>query len=296
MPGDLAALIQKIADKRNITTKSVDRLILQKERKTLFPRRLATFAVAVDSNVPVNRFATDEELGQLREMKGQRSPAAAAPAAQPVTRASAPARASAPVARATKRRPAAKPAAPKAARSILVVHGRDTGVQTDFFAFLRNLDLLPIEWVKAIASTKKGNATVQDIVDELFKMARAVVVLMTPDDLVTLAPRLRKTTDHPNESQVVGQARPNVFYEAGMAMSLFRDTTVFVQVGVVKAFSDIGGTHITRLSNSATSRKELATKLEAAGLAVDTDGTAWLEDGDFDRKDLNALSYDLSAL
>ncbi|MBA2719520.1 MAG: nucleotide-binding protein [Chloroflexi bacterium] len=112
---------------------------------------------------------------------------------------------------------------------------------------------------------------------------------------MTLAPRLRKTSDHPNESQVVGQARPNVFYEAGMAMSLFRDKTVFVQVGVVKAFSDIGGTHITRLSNSATSRQELATKLKNTGLAVDTDGTDWLTDGDFDRKELNALTHKLTA-
>lgn len=290
MTADLATLIQKIADKRGITVKSANRLVLQKERDTFFPKRLATLAVAVDSGVPVNRVATDEELGQLREMSGQRSPTPA-PAPQ-VVRVAAPVRAT-PAPRGGKPKP--KPVAPKAARSVLVVHGRDTGVQTDFFTFLRNLDLLPIEWVRAIGATKKGNATVQEIVDELFKMASAVVVLSTPDDLVTLAPRLRKATDHPNESQLVGQARPNVFYEAGMAMSLFRDKTVFVQVGVVKAFSDIGGTHITRLSNSATSRKELATKLEAVGLAVDTDGTAWLDDGDFDRKDLNALTHKLPA-
>lgn len=287
MVADLATLVQKIADKRQITVKSANRLILQKERDTFFPRRLATLAVAVDAGVPVNRVATDEELGQLREMSGQRSPAKTAIApAGPRPTPSAPNRARTPKSSAT---------APKSKRTVLVVHGRDTEVVTDFFGFLRNLDLQPVEWVKAISATGKGNATVQEIVDALFGQASAAVVLMTPDDLVALAPRLRKTGDHPNESKVVGQARPNVFYEAGMAMSLLRDKTVFVQVGVVKAFSDIGGTHITRLSNSATSRQELATKLKNVGLAVDTDGTAWLADGNFDRKELNALAHKLTA-
>lgn len=288
MAADLATLVQKIADKRQITVKSANRLVLQKERDTFFPRRLATLAVAVDVGVPVNRVATDEELGQLREMSGQRSPAKATPA--PVAPRPAP---SAPTRARTPKKPNAT--APKSKRTVLVVHGRDTGVVTDFFGFLRNLDLQPVEWVKAIAATGKGNATVQEIVDTLFGQASAAVVLITPDDLVTLAPRLRKTGDHPNESQVVGQARPNVFYEAGMAMSLLRDKTVFVQVGVVKAFSDIGGTHITRLSNSATSRQELAAKLKNVGLAVDTDGSAWLADGNFDRKELNALTHNLTA-
>jgi uncharacterized protein (TIGR02391 family) len=62
----LGGLVEAIAARRGITVKSMRRLVLAKERQTLFPRRLAILALALDSKFDVQRVASDEELAQLR--------------------------------------------------------------------------------------------------------------------------------------------------------------------------------------------------------------------------------------
>lgn len=60
------------------------------------------------------------------------------------------------------------------------------------------------------------------------------MVVMTPDDVVTLD-QLRKTNRPPFEKEAVGQARPNLFIETGLAIAKFGyKGTVLVQVGKVK--------------------------------------------------------------
>jgi hypothetical protein len=67
-----------------------------------------------------------------------------------------------------------------------------------------------------------------------------------------------------------------------MAMGRNPDSTVLVQVGEIRPFSDIGGRHVVHLSNAATTRSEFATKLANAGCNVNTSGTDWLTEGEFD--------------
>jgi len=141
-----------------------------------------------------------------------------------------------------------------------------------------------MEWQKGIAATGQGTPPVDQIVDALFRQAVAIVVLFTPDDDVILKAEFRKHDDAPYEAQMVGQARPNVLFEAGMAFARHPRETVMVQVGDVKHFSDIGGRHLTRLTNSAESRRELITKLKNAGCDVDDSGTDWLREGNFQIK------------
>lgn len=293
---DLQGLRDKIARKRGgIGAQQVARLIRAKEKATLFTPRLAILAVAHENGIGISSYATPEELGQLRESRrigeGTASAPRLAPPARPAANGTKSAK-KAPAPRRTVTRPAAatpaKAAKPETKqRRIIVVHGRNEDVRKDLFRFLRALDLLPIEWSKALLETGKGAPSITEVLDALFARAAAVVVLMTPDELVTLSPHLRKATDAPYEKDTVGQARPNVFYEAGLAFALFRDSTVVVQVGKVKVPSDID-MHVTRLTNSRESRHELMTKLKAAGLDVDTDGSEWLSEGDFERKELYA--------
>lgn len=66
---DLDDILQAIAAQRRITVKSARRLVLEKQRTTLFPRRLAALALALESNLPVHRVATDVELAQLRDYR-----------------------------------------------------------------------------------------------------------------------------------------------------------------------------------------------------------------------------------
>jgi predicted nucleotide-binding protein len=109
-----------------------------------------------------------------------------------------------------------------------------------------------------------------------------VVVLMTPDDLAYLKEEFRHAGDPPHEVEATGQARPNVLFEAGMAMGRDEGRTVLVELGALRPFSDVGGRHVIRLNNTTQRRQEFATRLQAAECPVDLTGTDWHSAGDFD--------------
>ena len=146
------------------------------------------------------------------------------------------------------------------------------------FNFLRALDLDPIEWSEAIRMTGKGSPYIGEVLDAAFAAAQAVVVLQTPDDVAHLHESLTYPGDPETEAQM--QPRPNVLFEAGMALGRNEDRTIIVELGRVKSFSDIHGRHVVRLSNDIAPRQELATRLETAGCAVRTSGTDWHTAGD----------------
>jgi len=101
------------------------------------------------------------------------------------------------------------------------------------------------------------------------------------DDEAKLKAGFIKSNDPVHEKRLTGQARANVLFEAGMAMGRNPASTVLVQVGEMRPFSDIGGRHVVHLSNSAETRSEFATKLANAGCNVNISGTDWLSEGDF---------------
>jgi hypothetical protein len=163
---------------------------------------------------------------------------------------------------------------------VFVVHGRNEKIRTGLFSFLRAINLRPIEWSQAVQATKSGSPYIGDILQTSFEEAQAFVVLLTPDDLVCLRPFLQADNDD-DERQWAGQARPNVLFEAGMALGYDASRTIIVEVGRIKRFSDIAGRHVVRLNNSMKQRQELARRLEQAGCRVDLGGTDWHNEGDF---------------
>lgn len=164
--------------------------------------------------------------------------------------------------------------------SVFVVAGRDSEAASAIGTFLRALGLQVVEWEHAVARTGLPNPYVGDVVEAGLRMAGAAVVLITPDDLVQLRADLLHDDDGLDEREVRGQARPNVYYEAGIADGLGRDRTVIVEVGAVKSFSDAAGRHVVRFDGSPGKRHALAERLKLAGLAVNTGGQAWLTAGD----------------
>ena len=162
-----------------------------------------------------------------------------------------------------------------ASRNVFVVHGRNLVIRDELFAFLRALDLHPLEWSEAVRLTGQPSPYVGDILDAAFENARAIVVLFTPDDVVHLRKDLWGEQELPIETDPSGQARPNVLFEAGIAMGRSQDQTVLVEVGMVKPFSDIGGRHVIRLGNNTQRRQEFAQRLRSAGCPVNLEGTDW---------------------
>jgi predicted nucleotide-binding protein len=153
-------------------------------------------------------------------------------------------------------------------RVVFVVHGRNRAARDALFSFLRSLNLEPLEWVEAVAATAKTMPYIGDILTAAFNIAQAVVVLMTADDLAHLKQAFQQPGDPDHETQPTGQARPNVLFEAGMAVGRNEDRTVLVELGNLRPFSDIGGRHVVRLNNSTERRQELALRLQAAGCPV----------------------------
>jgi predicted nucleotide-binding protein len=261
-------LLRAIMDKTNLSRAQAYARIQQIAGAELLPRNLAAIKVAADAGVTINRYANAAELQQLRQ--------AGAPVAPPV-------------AAQVNRSPGGSKSNTKksvvkrstVANSVFVVHGRDSQARDAVFDFLRAVGIKPIEWTSAIAMSRKPAPYVGEILEAAFSKARAIVVLITPDDLAQLRADLIVPSDKPYEKTLTGQARPNVLFEAGMAFATHPDRTVMVQLGTVREFSDVAGRHVVHISNEFSKRQELATKLQNAGCDVDTSGTDWVSAGNF---------------
>ena len=167
-------------------------------------------------------------------------------------------------------------------REVFVVHGRNNAARNALFDFLRAIDLHPLEWAEAVESTGKASPYIGEILDAVFSKAHAVVVFLTPDDEARLKKPLQAEGDPLHETQLTGQARPNVLFEAGMAMAGNQDRTILVELGYLRPFSDVAGRHVIRMDNSSQRRQELAQRLKAAGCPVNLRGVGWHTVGDFE--------------
>ena len=166
-------------------------------------------------------------------------------------------------------------------KAVFVVHGRNEIANTAMFDFLKAIGLEPIEWNTGVQLTGEASPYVGQILDAMFSTANATVALLTPDDVVALSEWLRRPDEPPEERTFVGQARPNVLFETGMAMALFRRKTIIVEIGEPKRISDLAGRHTIRMRDTVTSRESLIQRLVIAGCPVDQSGTEWEQAGNF---------------
>jgi predicted nucleotide-binding protein len=166
---------------------------------------------------------------------------------------------------------------------VFVVHGRNERVRVALFGFLRSLGLEPLEWTALVEATQNPAPHIAEILSSGFKIAHAAIVLLTPDDEARLREDFRKASDPDYESELLPQPRPNVLFEAGMAMAHFPNRTVLVRVGRCRPFSDVAGIHFVEMDNSIEKRKDLAKRLRMAGCAIiDLESsTGWQTEGNF---------------
>ena len=167
-------------------------------------------------------------------------------------------------------------------KTVFIVHGRNEIAREALFTFLRSIGLDPLEWSRAVMATDKTAPYIGEILDAAFKLANAIVVLLTPDDEARLQQQFSGPNDPSHETELTGQARPNVLFEAGMAIGRSDNRTILVELGVLRPFSDVAGRHVIKLNNSFGARQGLAQRLRTAGCPVDLDGTDWHKAGDFE--------------
>jgi predicted nucleotide-binding protein len=167
---------------------------------------------------------------------------------------------------------------------VFVIHGRNEAMRRALFDFLRAIDLKPIEWSEAVGLTGTPSPHIGEIIDAAMLHAQAIVVLFTGDDQARLRDEFLSGNDPAYERETTPQSRPNVIFEAGLALGKYPDRTILVQVGTLRPFSDIAGRHLIRLKNTSKSRQELALRLRLAGCEVNLSGTDWHDAGAFPAK------------
>lgn len=280
MPRINQDLLERLVARLGLSKSQVYKLIDAKVRATHLPRHLAAIALASDRGINISKFASGDDLAVMRQTAVAAVPA---PVVVPPSESARQART-----RRGSKTQASRPAA-RRGNTVFVVHGRNTSARDEVFAFLRAVGLRPLEWSQAIRLVRKGSPYVGEILEAAFREAAAVVVLLTPDDEARLRSIFAKAGDPDFERKLTGQARPNVLFEAGMAFGKDPNSTVLVQIGEVRPFSDVGGRHVVHLSNQPTTRQEFVTKLANAGCNVDTTGADWLSVGNFAQPSNKAL-------
>lgn len=267
-------LLERLEKKLGLSRSRIYARIAERGQALALPPEQAAIALALESRVSVTGVASAEDLAAVRSAAVAQAPhvAPAAPAPAP-----APAPRKTIRKNTTRKRPTKRPKGKK----VFVVHGRNLALRTSMFRFLRALGLEPIEWSHAVKFTKTGSPYIGQVLDSAFKAASAVVVLLTSDDQARLKKEFVKKNDPKWEASLTGQPRPNVLFEAGMAFGRHPDSTILVQVGDLRDFSDIAGRHVIRLHDGVEARQQLAERLDAAGCKVDTSGTDWFSEGSF---------------
>ena len=173
-------------------------------------------------------------------------------------------------------------------KAVFVVYGRNDEARAAMFEFLTALGLEPLTWEKLLATTGGAAPYVGEVLTAGFRVATAVVVVLTPDDEARLRPSLQGPRDPRYEKELTPQARPNVLFEAGMALASHPTQTVIVELGELRPFSDLAGRHTVRMNDSVERRQALASRLRIAGCPVDLSGN-WRHAGNF------ALALDATA-
>jgi predicted nucleotide-binding protein len=164
-------------------------------------------------------------------------------------------------------------------RRVFVVHGRDDVLRSRMFDLLRALNLFPLEWEPIVAGGRDPLPFLNEVIARELDPGRvqAVLVLLTPEDIVHLHPALHEHDEQAHERNPVMQARPNVLVELGMALSSHRGRTVVVEVGRVRPAADLAGLNVIRFDGSPGSLKKVAERLKTAGCPVDDQGSDWLD-------------------
>ncbi|HEY2479007.1 MAG TPA: nucleotide-binding protein [Solirubrobacterales bacterium] len=160
-------------------------------------------------------------------------------------------------------------------RAVMVVHGRDEAARRACFDFLRAIGLRPLEWGALVSGTGKAAPYVGEVLDHAFSVAAAVLVLFTPDDEGRLRDPFHHDDDPSHETHLTPQPRPNVLFEAGMALGVHPNRTVLVEHGSIRPFSDVYGRHVVRVNGTDGPLRDIARRLKQAGCAVDLSGDDW---------------------
>lgn len=261
-------LLQAIADKLGITASSAYRRVEAVVRETYLEREDAALVVASRLRININRYSTPAQRERVRGYVS--GSASSAPTPPPPT----------PAAPAPRNKTKPTKAKRNKDNTVFVIGGRDTALTESMYQLLSSVGCKPVEFHQAVAKAKRGNPYIGDVLDRAFEEAQGLVVIFSPDDEVRLKDQFLKSGERHTEGRYQGQPRPNVIFEAGMAMAHHQDKTIMVAVGRMKSFTDISGRHLVHLDDSTASRRDFLNRLSRI-CKIDDSGSRWVKVGTF---------------
>ena len=148
-------------------------------------------------------------------------------------------------------------------RNVFLIHGRCEPLTQSVRNLLFAMDLKPREWNQLRLGMGSLTSTNLEIVQQGLASVHAVIVLLYGEERVAPIKEL-------GGGKYLRQPRPNVIFEAGIALRLMPEKTLFVQVGDVRIWSDINR---FILEDTERKRHELLLLLESIGCDVDRSNT-----------------------
>ncbi len=148
---------------------------------------------------------------------------------------------------------------------IFLVHGRNIKAASWIRSCLTQIGMRTIEWDQAIHLTGSASPYILDTVRSGMSAANATIVLFTGDEEVKLRQELRQPGETENEGY---QSRPNVWLEAGIALAIDRERTIFIEYGNCRGASDLGDVQFIRYAEGDPVNeflRVLAARLMTAG-------------------------------
>lgn len=272
MPKINPDLLAKLAKKMKVGPKRVYAIIQKRAHDCNVESHVASLLIARDADVNYARFATPEDRSEMR-YAGSHGVAPIPPTPQPA----------APSPRKTAPAPV-RPVKTTKNNSVFVVHGRDEKLRNSMFDLLLRFGLNPLEWNQAIHQAGGGaNPNIGRTINTMMKRAQAIIVMFSPDEQAKLKAKFCGRGEKTTLGKLADQARPNVLFEAGVALGAHPKKTLLVQIGKMRQISDIDGMHLLRLDGGSASRNDFAQRLRSMGFKVNTTGVDWLKVGDFKR-------------
>lgn len=150
-------------------------------------------------------------------------------------------------------------------KKVFVVTGRNEKLRLSVFNLLRALKLEPMEWMEVIRTTGEASPYLSQAIMKSIDEAGAVVVIMAPEEEAKLDGQFCTEAE---DEKIYKQPRPNVIFEAGLALGMKESKTIILQFGELRIFSDILGKHVTKYRGKKKEQEfklDLLDKLKIAG-------------------------------
>jgi len=168
-------------------------------------------------------------------------------------------------------------------KRVFIIHGHDKAAHSTLSKFIKSLGLTELVFERVADEFDDPNPFIAEVVMKGIEIADAVIALFTPDEQAALYSPV--TAEAPGRDEARWQPRPNVIFEAGVALGLAPERTILVTLGSdIHLFSDLSGKHFIDLTKDAAKerlRRKLCRVLKINDFETRPNWTAASVSGDF---------------